>query len=83
MTKIEAVRLVCQRLSAAALLEQLAEESAELSQAALKMARKYRNENPSPVPIDMLNDSLQEEYEDVRRWSNGCFQTVRVSAGRD
>lgn len=37
---------VLEMIGTAALLEQLAEESAELAQAALKMARKIRNENP-------------------------------------
>lgn len=39
---------VLEMIGTAALLEQLAEESAELAQAALKMARKIRNENPTP-----------------------------------
>lgn len=39
---------VLDMIGTAALLEQLAEESAELAQAALKMARKLRNENPTP-----------------------------------
>ena len=39
---------VLEMIGTAALLEQLAEESAELAQAALKMARKMRNENPTP-----------------------------------
>lgn len=38
---------VLEMIGTAALLEQLAEESAELAQAALKMARKLRNENPT------------------------------------
>ena len=38
---------VLEMIGTAALLEQLAEESAELAQAALKMARKIRNENPA------------------------------------
>lgn len=39
---------VLDMIGTAALLEQLAEESAELAQAALKLARKMRNENPTP-----------------------------------
>lgn len=39
----------CTDLSKAALLEQVAEECTELGHAALKLARKYRNENPTPV----------------------------------
>lgn len=39
---------VLDMIGTAAALEQLAEESAELAQAALKMARKLRGENPTP-----------------------------------
>ena len=49
----------------AALLEQLAEESAELAQAALKMARKIRNENPTPKSHADCVANLQEEIADV------------------
>lgn len=37
------------KLPKAALLEQAAEEAAELAQACLKLARVYRGENPTPV----------------------------------
>lgn len=40
---------VLDMIGTAALLEQLAEESAELAQAALKMARKLRNEKPTRI----------------------------------
>lgn len=36
----------------AAMLEQLAEEAAELAQAALKCARIERGENPTPVTME-------------------------------
>ena len=39
------------RIGEAAVLEQLAEECAELAQAALKMARIERGENPTPVTM--------------------------------
>ena len=42
---------VLEMIGTAALLEQLAEESAELAQAALKMARKIRNENPTRIVL--------------------------------
>ena len=44
----------------AAMLEMLAEESAELSQAALKLARKYRGENPTPSSEMECIDHLTE-----------------------
>lgn len=48
-----------------ALLDQCAEEASELSQASLKMARKLRNENPTPKSITDIRDDLIEEISDV------------------
>ena len=48
-----------------AFLVQLAEECSELSQAALKLARKMRDENPTPKTYKECRDSLQEEMADV------------------
>ena len=48
-----------------AMLEQLAEECAELSKAALKAARVERGENPTPVTSEEAWASLKEEYTDV------------------
>ena len=45
--------------------EILAEESAELAQAALKLARKLREENPTPVPINQLENDFLEAVADV------------------
>lgn len=49
----------------AALYEQLAEECAELAHAALKVARKMRNENPTPLQMQDLLDEVAEEATDV------------------
>jgi len=49
----------------AALLEQLAEESAELAKAALKQSRIIRNENPTPVTMEASQFNLIEEFSDV------------------
>lgn len=49
-----------------AVLEQLAEESAELAQAALKLSRKLRNENPTPKSQDECLQDLLEEMADVK-----------------
>ena len=46
-------------------LEQLAEESAELAQAALKVARILRGDNPTPVTLKEAEEHLVEEYTDV------------------
>lgn len=52
-------------ISEAALYEQLAEECAELSQAALKKARILRGENPTPIDMDSADEKVAEEYSDV------------------
>ena len=56
---------ILEMIGTAALLEQLAEESAELAQAALKMARKLRGENPTPKSRADCIANLQEEIADV------------------
>lgn len=48
-----------------AMLEQLAEECSELAQAALKLARKMRGDNPTPVSIDECRRNVLIEYADV------------------
>lgn len=48
-----------------ALLEQIAEESAELAQASLKLARKMRGENPTPKTQDECVARVLEEIADV------------------
>lgn len=52
---------VTSQVPCAALFEQLAEESAELAHAALKLARAVRGENPTPVTkYDAMADILEE-----------------------
>lgn len=48
-----------------AVLEQLGEESAELTQAALKYARLLRGENPTPKSEMECLDNLTEEIADT------------------
>ena len=48
-----------------ALLEQTAEECCEMAHACLKMARKLRDENPTPKSIEDIRDDLIEETADV------------------
>ena len=52
-------------ISKPVILEQCAEECAELNHACLKMARKLRGENPTPKTIEEINDNLEEEIADV------------------
>ena len=47
------------------LLAQLAEEAAELAQAALKMRRVMDGTNPTPVPFQEAHDNILEEICDV------------------
>lgn len=53
------------KIGGAAMLEQLAEECAELGKAALKMARVLRKENPTPVTEDEASAMVLEEAADV------------------
>ena len=62
MTDIE---YIASRLSKEELLCQLAEEAAELSQAALKLRRAITGTNPTPVDFNAAYDNLLEEIADV------------------
>ena len=62
-----------------AVLEQCAEELAELTQAALKMARKLRGENPTPMTHAQAAEHLHEELGDVRL----CLKVLDVAMGGD
>lgn len=65
MAEISDELYVCEKLSKAALYEQLAEECVELSHACLKKARKLRGENPTPIEMNEIDDSVEEEFTDV------------------
>ena len=57
---------IVEQIGVPALLEQTAEDCCELAQACLKMARKLRDENPTPKSIEDIRDNLVEEMADVR-----------------
>lgn len=57
---------IAYRIGVPALLEQLAEECAELGQAALKMARILRGENPTPMDATKAISNIAEESADVQ-----------------
>lgn len=57
--------LVTDKLGKAEILAQLAEEGAELSQAALKLRRVLDGRNPTPVTSTDALENLQEEFADV------------------
>lgn len=56
------------------LLTQLAEEAAELSQAALKLRRAVTGTNPTPVPVGQAYDELIDELADVAV----CMKALRI-----
>lgn len=56
---------IVDQIGVPALLEQMAEECCELAQACLKMARKLRDENPTPKSVEDIRDNLVEEMADV------------------
>ncbi len=64
-TYIVSLRYINRHLSEAALLGQLAEEAAELAQAALKYQRIHMNENPTPVNENEAACAFYEELGDV------------------
>lgn len=81
-TDTESTRGVLQVIEAIglpAVLEQCAEELAELTQAALKMARKLRGENPTPVTHAQAAEHLHEELGDVRL----CLKVLDAAIGGD
>lgn len=62
MTDYQTIRALLPR---AEILAQLAEECAELSQAALKLRRALTGDNPTPVSAEDAEDHLWEEAADV------------------
>ena len=53
------------KISEAAIFEQLAEEAAELAQAASKVSRVLRGENPTPMTLEEAREHLTEEWTDL------------------
>lgn len=59
-----------------AMLEQAAEEASELAKAALKLARIYRGENPTPITRGDAALNLIEEYTDLVQ----CMEELDILA---
>lgn len=74
---------VAARLSAPALLGQLAEETAELGKAALKLQRVLMNENPTPVTMEEALDALIEEIADVICAMEVIMQKLNINLVED
>ena len=58
-------RKVTEYLTPSEILAQMAEEGAELAQAALKLRRAIDKKNPTPKCIDECSNNLTEEFADV------------------
>ena len=56
---------IVEKIGLPALMEQCAEECAELAQACLKISRLYRGENPTPKSMEDCRIDLEEELADV------------------
>ena len=63
---------IYEELGEGELLCQLAEECAELTQAALKLRRAYTRKNPTPITDEEAISGLLEEIADVRL----CIETM-------
>ena len=62
---IDDIRYIEEHLPLSERLAQLAEEAAELAQAALKYRRALDGANPTPVTREQAYDNLDEEVADV------------------
>ena len=76
MTDLE---YIAENLSEEDILCQLAEEAAELAQAALKLRREITQTNPTPVSDEEAVDSIIEEYADTI----GAFEIWAAKCGGD
>jgi NTP pyrophosphatase (non-canonical NTP hydrolase) len=70
---------VSKYLDTAEVLAQLAEEAAELSQAALKLRRAITGTNPTPRSVQECEQGLLEEIADV----NTCLTVLDLKMDRD
>nr|DAH84483.1 MAG TPA: triphosphate pyrophosphohydrolase [Caudoviricetes sp.] len=70
------VEFIASRLSREDILCQLAEEVAELAQAALKLRRVITGTNPTPVSEKNATDDLFEELADVAVAEEAYFASI-------
>lgn len=57
--------MIIDEIGTPAMLEQTAEEAIELAHACLKLARKLRGQNPTPVKTCDLYEAIMSEWADV------------------
>lgn len=74
-----AIYYVTSRLSAPAMLGQLAEEAAELGKAALKLQRILMDENPTPVTKPEAMKALMEEIGDIYCTLDATMQKLNIA----
>lgn len=60
------IEYIQEKVPTGELLAQLAEEAAELAQAALKLRRTYDDTNPTPTTREEALENLHEEIADVK-----------------
>lgn len=68
--------IIIQKISESERLAQLAEESSELAQAALKLRRTMRKDNPAAITRREAKNNLLEEIADVLN----CIDIMKLSA---
>ena len=71
---------VYRKIGTPALLELAAEEATELAHACLKMARKLRDENPTPMDEKDIKDKVAEEVADVYLCVDSVLYALNISA---
>lgn len=74
MTDIEKINFIRNKLDELDLMIQLAEECSEASAAILKLCRKSRAANPTPMSADEIRRCIQEEVTDVKL----CFDVLGI-----
>lgn len=73
------MKSIVEKIGAAAMLEQFAEECLEAGHAALKLARIMRKENPTPVTAITAWRNLIEEYTDLRL----CAREINIHPDKE
>ena len=71
-------KYIADNLSEETILRQLAEEAAELAQAALKMCRVLDGTNPTPITERQARNNMLEEIADVQNAFNAYAYKKRI-----
>lgn len=76
MTRYKEIDYIASKLSKDEILCQLAEEAAELAQAALKLRRALTEANPTPYSADAATDNFLTEIADVTVAQDAYFELI-------